>query len=209
MVHQFEGQVERPVRVHTIDAIIDGYLRTSDTLRTLDDLNLGAPSFVIVHRPQFLAGNWSLMEGPVAISKASIQFVLELGDPPRMAMRQGTRFIRLGGEDFNIQGFVHVPPGGTCMARINQRDGRPFLAITSALVTGPNAQFAASFLAVNRRHIRFAQEAPSRAEYQQGSPPGDSPLQDSLPGEESSRDLDLQPDAVSPDGAAPEESPEC
>jgi len=45
--------------------------------RTLDELNLGARSFLNLATPQLISGSWDLIEGPVAISKASVLFLLE------------------------------------------------------------------------------------------------------------------------------------
>ena len=162
MSYQVAGQVDRAIRIYTANAIVDGYLRTADVVRTLDDLNVVARAFVTVHQPELVTGDWSLHEGSVAIRKTSIQFVLEVGEPPRGSNRgQEVRFsrsmIRLQVGQFTIQGFVHLPPGGAYMARID-RERPSFLAFTSTMITGPGEPFAVRFVAVNGKHIHFAQE---------------------------------------------------
>ena len=63
--------------------------------------------------------------------------------------------VRVG--PYEIEGFLHVPPGGECLKWLNHYS-HPFLSLTSVSVVGPAKQFATPFLAVNRRHILAAQE---------------------------------------------------
>jgi hypothetical protein len=87
--------------------------------------------------------------------------VVELGCPPALATSRpaGARFtraalrVRVGA--FDVEGFVHVPPGGSAVSRLDQ--GAPFLGMTSVSVVGPGAHFASGFLALSRRHIVAAQ----------------------------------------------------
>lgn len=156
------GQKERHLRLYTVDSVVEGKLNVSEMLRTLDDLNIVTKTFVHLQDANCNATNWSFARGAVSINRNSILFVLEMGDPPaRKVQRQQFGFtracakLRLG--RFDVEGFVHVPPGGTPMSRINQ-DNHPFMAITSASVSCGNLQFAAPFLAINRSHIDAAQE---------------------------------------------------
>ena len=59
--------------------------------------------------------------------------------------------------DCEILGFLHTSAHGDPVVRLNQ-DASPFFALTSASVIGPDVEFAAAFLAVNRAHV-FAAEA--------------------------------------------------
>src|SRR5438094_10404641 len=76
----FENRVVRPVRIFAEQLTFDGLLNISLGARTLDELNLGARSFLNLATPQVISGSWDLIEGPVAISKASVLFLLELPD---------------------------------------------------------------------------------------------------------------------------------
>ncbi len=81
-----------------------------------------------------------------------------------------------------MHGFVHVPPGGNPMTRLNQGE-HAFVALTSASVIGPGEELATPFLAVNRGHILAArpigeQEQGSRIELDETarSAPLDDPI---------------------------------
>lgn len=158
MMHQ---QHERGVRLHTTAGRIEGTMKMASGLRTLDDLNLVSKRLVTVHSAHAEDSSWPFDTGALAINKASILFVLELGTPAVQAGVSFGRFtrspVRLRVGSYDIQGFVHVPPGGVAMKRLDQ-DNHPFVSLTSVLVSGPEGEFTAPFLAVSRSHIIAAQE---------------------------------------------------
>src|SRR5256712_11794332 len=77
----FENRVVRPVRIFAEQLSFDGLLNISLGARTLDELNLGARSFLTLATPPLMAGSWTLKEGKHAINKASLLFVLTISDP--------------------------------------------------------------------------------------------------------------------------------
>lgn len=156
-----QNQHERGVRIHTTAGRVEGNLRIAATLRTLDDLNLVAKRLVSLRSAHPEDPSWTFDPGALSINKASILFLMELGTP---AVQPGTSFgrftrspVRLRVGSYDIEGFVHVPPGGVAMKRLDQ-DNHPFVSLTSVLVSGPDGEFTAPFLAVNRSHIIAAQE---------------------------------------------------
>lgn len=151
---------DRAVRLYTEHGTADGTLRVAAMLRTLDDLNIVTKGFINLHDASFEPPTWRFAAGAVSINRASVYFAIERESAPRGKSdslgytRAGAR-IQLG--PYTVDGFVHVPPGGSPMARIHQ-DNHAFIAFTSASVTRGDEQFAAPFLAVNRAHILAAQE---------------------------------------------------
>lgn len=156
-----QEQNERGVRIQTTEGRIEGNLRIATRLRTLDDLNLVSKRLVTLYSAHAEETNWPFDPGQVSINKASVLFVQELGTPTVQTGVSFGRFtrspVRLRVGAFDIQGFVHVPPGGMAMKRLDQ-DNHPFVSLTSVLVSGPDGEFTAPFLAVNRSHIIAAQE---------------------------------------------------
>jgi hypothetical protein len=162
----FENRVVRPVRIFAEQLTFDGLLNISLGARTLDELNLGARSFLTLATPQLVTGSWDLIEGPVAINKASVLLVVEIPDlgaslgrtdeDPEMR-RFGRAAIHLKVREYAVEGFVHTGPGGSSLTRLNQ-SAHPFIALQSAVVVGPGVDFSASFLAINRAHVLSAQE---------------------------------------------------
>lgn len=155
-------RTDRPVRLYTDRGIVQGTLRISGMLRTLDDLNLASRAFVALQQADATATGWGFDPGPLAVQRQAVLFVVEDEDCPRGPSRGGAGFsrapVRLRVGEFDIDGFVHVPPGGAPLARI-QQGGSPFLAVTSASIAGPDTQLAAGFVAVNRHRIVAAQAA--------------------------------------------------
>jgi len=152
----------RRVRLETIHGTIEGDLRISAQLRTLDDLNVVSKNFVTLHDPLVAGESRGFGAGPLTVNKNVIRLVTEIGAPPRAPRLSAPNQFKLaslrlhvGGLD--VQGFVHVPRGGVAMKRIDQ-DSHSFLALTSALVEGPEGEFTTSFVAVNRELIATAQE---------------------------------------------------
>ena len=153
---------DRTVRLQTAQGSIVGRLLVSPRLRTLDDLNVVAKSFVTLHAPRLSGMDWPFDGRPLAVNKDFILFVAEVtpmpprpGSPFGSGFTRGTLRVRVG--EFDVRGSVHLPRGGASLARLSH-DTHPFVAMTSASVTGPDLQLTAPFLAVSRRQILAAQE---------------------------------------------------
>jgi hypothetical protein len=160
MTEQVPAREDRKVRIDTVDGAVEGCLHISPRLRTLDDLNVVSKRFITIHSPQCVTGDWQPGAGPLAVNKNSILFVRELSAPPPMSGGRFGNFTRapvhLRVKDFEVEGFVHVPPGGVPMKRLDQ-DTHAFVSLTTVLVIGPDAEETTSFLAVNRNCITVAQ----------------------------------------------------
>ena len=154
------GREERAVRITTTDGAVDGCLHISARLRTLDDLNMVSKRFVMLYSPTSRTTSWQIGNGPLAVNKNAILFVQELSAPPPKA---GGRFgnfaraaVRLNLKNYEVEGFVHVPPGGAPMKRLDQ-DNHAFVSLTTVLITGTDEHQTAPFLALNRNFITAAQ----------------------------------------------------
>ncbi len=152
----------RRVRIHTATGTVDGSLRASPMLRTLDELNLVSRNFLTVHDPDLSASSLELTGKSISINRASILFVHELsGSPTTSGKKVGGTFTRAAVQiqlgEFEVEGFLHVPPGGDVMKRLNHTQ-HPFLSLTSVSVLGRDTHFATPFLALNFSHILAAQE---------------------------------------------------
>lgn len=157
---QGAGFRERQVRIHTVQGPIEGRLRLGAGVRTLDDLNQPSRPFVRVYEPRGWLFDLPKAGQPVAINKSSILFVVESSHlEPRAPGREGGSRapMSLQVDGYVVRGFVHIPRSGDPFARLNQST-RPFVALTSASVIGPDEQLAATFIAVNRSRIVAAQE---------------------------------------------------
>jgi hypothetical protein len=151
----------RFVRVATLHGTFQGTMHLGPIQRVVDDLNVAEKSFLVLDEVDLDATEWNFDDGPVAINKSCVLYVQELGDNARS---QDRRFaghftrapVRLRVGPYEVEGFVHVPPGGEAMKRLNQ-GGHPFLPLTSVTVIGTDTQFESPFLAVNRQHIVAAQ----------------------------------------------------
>jgi len=163
MAEIYETRQERKLRVQTTRGCIEGRMQTSPVVRTLDDLNVVARNFVTLHGARALSGEWSLEGGPVALAKSSILYVCEVDEPAPQSriIKEGARLFRspilLWLAEFSIRGFLHVPAGGSAMARLNQQS-HAFIAVTSCSVVGPDTELAVPFLAVNREQVIAAEE---------------------------------------------------
>jgi hypothetical protein len=163
MENEQEGRERRRVHVQTIHGSIEGYVETGARIRTLDDLNMFSRKFLRVEDATVSSAVWSFEPGTIGVNTASIMFVVERttfkrkSDKRVEAARFNRAAVRLCVGEYEIQGFLHVPGRGDILTRLN-RDKYPFIALTSASVVGPDSEFAAPFLAVNRDHIMAAQE---------------------------------------------------
>lgn len=153
----------RALHVRTVFGAVDGWLQTSPVLRTLDDLNAVARDFLVLHEPHGTFPSVRLRGGRLALNKASVLFVTERED--RTPTRTSSIYVGLFSRaavalwigEYQVSGFVHVPRGGAPLSRLNQL-AQPFLAVTSASVTGPSCEFSYPFLAVNRALIVAAED---------------------------------------------------
>jgi len=165
MPPELDGSDERRIRVHTLHGTVEGTIHTNSGVSTMHYLNVAASvqEFLTLHPPLTCSSHWMLDEGPLAVAVDSILFAVERseftprpGDPREAAQFQRTA-IRLRLADHVVDGFMHVPPGADPINRLNQ-NRHPFVALTVVSVMGPHEQFAASFLAANRRYITAVQE---------------------------------------------------
>ena len=127
-------------------------------------------AFRTIQSPRVQDG-WDVEDAPLAIHRDSILFVMETKDAPPLpsnraatldAARHTRAALRLRMGEFVLEGFVHVPPGGTPLSRLFH-DRHAFMAFTSVTVTGPNGTVEAPFVAVNRAHVSSAQEVAREA----------------------------------------------
>ncbi len=162
----YENKVIRPVRVFTERLAFDGLLNISLGSRTLDELNLSGRAFLTLSSPSVFSGTWTPGDGPIAINKADILFVIELSDLGATLGKQSAdpelhRFaraaVRLLVRDYTVEGYVYTVSGGEALGRLNQA-GHPFLALNAATVIGGGSEFSTPFLAVNRSRVSAAQE---------------------------------------------------
>ncbi len=171
------GWTERTVRIETLQGSIEGHVLISQLMRTLDELNMVAKAFLIVHSSVLDGTGWSFPAGELSVNKSNILFLAELSAPA--GGQSDEKFVdftrapvRLRVGPFDVEGFVHVPPRGDPLLRFNQ-DTHPFIAVTSATVVGPDTRFEASFLAIKRSHILAVQpldqEAPELAAVSESS----------------------------------------
>ncbi len=167
MFEENQRRENRAVRIDTFRGPIEGFLQISHRQRTLDELNQATRRFITVHTHTSPSIQWSFGTGPLAINKASVLFVRELAPPPPLSNDKFCNFtrspIRVRVNDFEIEGFCHVPIGGDPMKRMEQGQHQ-FISLTTVLVTGPDGQSTAQFLAVNRAHIDAVQENQSQTE---------------------------------------------
>ena len=161
---------ERPVQVVTAFGTIEGRIRCSPSIRTLDDLNLPGAAYLVIHEPAGSGVGMSAApaQSPLAVQKEAILFARELqGAPPPPRRAGAEKFWRSVVEyrvaQYFLRGTVHIQPGGEPISRLNQRT-HLFLALTSASVEGPGLSLEVPFLAVNRLHILSARELDGVAE---------------------------------------------
>lgn len=153
----------RAIHVRTVFGDVDGWLQTNPILRTLDDLNAVARDFLVLREPRGNFESIHLRGGRLALNKASVLFAneIEATPPSRTSSLEAGLFSRaavaLWIGDYQISGFVHVPRGGAALSRLDQT-GQPFLAVTSASVTGPGCELSLPFVAVNRARILAAED---------------------------------------------------
>ena len=152
----------RRVRMGTLHGTIEGSLRVSSNLRTLDFLNRSTAKFISIQDPRVTSARWQPAASTSFVNVSFVLWVAEIIALQRTGRRRATPLqnrsgIRLCMPECEVLGFVHTPAQGDPILRLNQ-DTAPFFALTSASLLGPDIEFAAAFLAVNRAHV-FAAEA--------------------------------------------------
>ncbi|ANM31835.1 hypothetical protein ABI59_23150 [Acidobacteria bacterium Mor1] len=152
----------RAVQVQTPAGSVSGNLAVAPSLRTLDDLNFISKAFVLLHEAESSATGWNLPEGPMAINKSTILFVVEdrpiERGPARTLVQQATDRVTLRVGDYLLEGSVTFPAGGTALTSLDAA-AHPFVALTDTRIQGPGGEQRASFVAVNRRHVTAATAA--------------------------------------------------
>lgn len=154
------GSHNRRVRIFTPHGHVDGEVWINPRISTLQHMNVTAMSqaFLVVVPPLEPSKGWNLVDGALALAFDSVLFVQELesfdnvdSDRTTAALYERCA-VRLSVGEYAVEGFIHVPPGGNPIARLNQ-DRHEFLALSAVSVVGPRHQFAAPFLAVKRSEV--------------------------------------------------------
>lgn len=156
------GPESRRIHMGTLHGTIEGDLRVSQRLRTLDLLNRNGARFIRLHDPRVTSASWHLGASAACVNPSFVFWVAEVtalrpAGTHRAAPLQRRSGVRLCLPDCEILGFLHTPELGDPILRLNQ-ETTPFFALTSASMIGPDLELAAAFLAVNRANV-FAAEA--------------------------------------------------
>jgi hypothetical protein len=150
----------RAVSIHTLEGTFEGRLPTSPHVRTLDELNLVSSRFLTLHSPRNRTSSWECGGRMLSVNKSSIIFVRELPPPPAepvASMDKVARVqVRVRVGSYEIEGFVDVRSGDEVMKRLGRGDQR-FVALTSALISGPDEEIMTPFVAVNRDYMTLAE----------------------------------------------------
>ena len=160
MQRELDGSHGRRLRLVTRHGQVEGQLRTNPHVSTLHYLNVTAmsQSLVVLHPPIEPSSGWNIAEGALALSIDSVLFAQEMSEykpipgDPAAAAKYGRCAIRLNVGDYAVEGFLHLPPGTDPFTRLNQ-DRHAFFALSAVSVMGPDAQFAAPFLAIKRSEV--------------------------------------------------------
>jgi hypothetical protein len=141
--------------------MFEGDLPAGAQVRTLDHLNRGTTRFLTLHDARPLSAQASLQSSSVSVNIDAIFWVAEIDANPR-TVRGGAKpalnrvAVRFCFPQYEILGFLHTPPQGDPLARLNQDRGS-FVAVTSASILGSDTERAASFVAVNARQVFTAE----------------------------------------------------
>jgi hypothetical protein len=150
----------RRLRLVTRHGHVDGDVLINSRVATLRYLNVTAATqnFIVMSAPIEPSEGWNIVDGALALAVDSLLFVQELtvcapfpSDRAAAAMYERCA-IRLAVGDYAVEGYLHMPPGGNPISRLNQNT-HPFFALSSVSVIGPETQFAAPFLAVKRSEV--------------------------------------------------------
>jgi hypothetical protein len=161
-----DGSEGRRLRLITLHGHVDGQVRVNPRISTLHYLNVTSmsQSFIVMAPPIEPSAEWNVVDGSLALAFDSVLFVQEMSDfrpvdSDRAAAALYERCaVRLNVGEYAVEGFIHMPPGGNPIGRLNQ-DRHPFFALTAVSVMGPHAQFAAPFLAIKRSEVIALQAA--------------------------------------------------
>lgn len=157
MESHHEPSGHRRVLAATMQGMIEGDLPVGPQLRTLDYLNRATSRFIPLYGTGPPSTRASFAGKAVHINIESVLWVAEIEAMPRVA-RTGTGLkltrtaVRFRFPNWEILGFLHTPPQGDPLARLNL-DRSPFLAVTSASIVGSDTERAAPFVVVNSRHV--------------------------------------------------------
>jgi hypothetical protein len=155
-----DGSDGRRLRLITVHGHVDGQVRVNPRISTLHYLNVTSmsQSFIVLTPPIEPSPEWNVANGSLALAFDSVLFVQEMTDlPPADSDRAAAALyercaVRLNVGGYAVDGFIHMPPGGDPISRLNQ-DRHPFFALTAVSVMGTRDQFAAPFLAVKRSEV--------------------------------------------------------
>lgn len=164
MERELEGTNLRRIRVHTREGYVEGDLATNESVSTLHYLNVVAVTrdYLPLQPPLVTSADWFLDDAPLEIALESVLFVAELSDyrpadgDPNAAKLYTPIPVRLRVNRYTVDGQVHVPAGAEPVDRLNH-SRHAFVAMTSASVLGPDAEFGAGFVALNRSHVSAVQ----------------------------------------------------
>jgi hypothetical protein len=156
---------ERRIRVQTAQGAIEGTLPVGQGSSTMHRLNVVAASqkFLQLQSPVVCTPKCVFQEGALSVVIDSIVFVTEVAEcvpvprEPQAAARFRRARVILLLEDYLVEGYVHVPPGGDPIVRLNQ-DRHKFIALTSVTVKTADEEFSAPFMALNGSKLLAIQE---------------------------------------------------
>ena len=161
MFDETPARQQRAVSIHTLEGAFEGRIPTSPQVRTLDELNLVSTRFLTLNYPKNLTSSWDCGGGELSVNKSSIIFVRELPPPqpePASSLDRVARVqVRVRVRDYEIEGLVDVRSGDEVMKRLGRGDQR-FVALTSALISGPDEEIMTPFVAINRDYMTLAEQ---------------------------------------------------
>lgn len=154
-----EESNSRRLRLVTRHGHVDGWVLINPRIATLRYLNVIAATqnFIVLSPPIEPSSGWNIAGGSLALAIDSLLFVQELtyceyaSDRAAAALYERCA-IRLNVDEYAVEGFLHMPPGGNPIAQLNQ-NRHPFFALSAVSAMGPGCQFAAPFLAIKRSEI--------------------------------------------------------
>ena len=156
---------ERRIRIQTAQGAIEGSLPVGAGATTMRRLNVvsATQKFLQLRPPVLCTPECVFRDGPLSVVIDSIVFVTEVAEfvpvpeEPQAAARFRRARVILLLKDYLIEGFVHVPPGGDPIVRLNQ-DRHKFIALTSVTVKTADQEFSVPFMALNGSELLAIQE---------------------------------------------------
>jgi hypothetical protein len=159
------GPGERRLRIQTVHGAIEGSLPVGEGASTMHRLNVVAATqkFLRLEPPVVCTPDCVFRDGSLSVVLDSIVFVTEVAAcvpvprEPHAAARFRRARVMLLLRDYVVEGFVHVPPGGDPIVRLNQ-DRHKFIALTAVTVRTAENEFSVPFLALNSSELLAVQE---------------------------------------------------